>query len=608
MTHFQKQKGFIGLYLTIAVLVIMIGIIASIGFGVLTQQRIIQNMTQSAQAYFAAESGVEDALLRVATNKSFVSPYSLGVGSASANIIISSIVNGVRTITAEGDSQSRFRTAEVEFRISTTGVGFFYGVQVGEGGVTMENNSKIQGAGGIAGNFYSNGPVVGDAGATITGDVTVATGVALSAEFTVCNTDQIVGQSNPQIDFAQSFVAADSKPLSKVNLYLKRVGSPGDRTIRIANDNGGVPATTALASETLNASLVTTNYGWIDIVFSSPADLVAGSTYWIILDAAQNASKYWVWCKDAGGGYAGGNAKYSQSWNSNPWTSVTGDLTFQTYLGTGISSVDNLTVYGNVKANTIINSRICGDAYYQSSLTIDASSKSFLDSPTNPTCGGNPLTPGTGYPNQPDPPVSPMPISDAVIAQWKGDAQAGGTIAGEYNVTSNVSLGPKEITGNLNVNSNNKILTVTGTLYVHGNIAIDNGSTIKCDPAYGTFSCIVITDGWIHIANNGIFSGSGQPSSYIMFLTTLPGCNGSGASCTHHGAAMDLHNNASGAIFYATDSMVYLHNGVNVSEVTAYKLNLQQNAVVTYESGLVNAEFSAGPSAGWTVESWKEIE
>ena len=93
-----------------------------------------------------------------------------------------------------------------------------------------------------------------------------------------------------------------------------------------------------------------------------------------------------------------------------------------------------------------------------------------------------------------------------------------------------------------------------------------------------------------------------------MFLTTLEGCNGvPAAGCTHHDGAIDLHNNASGAIFYATDSMVWLHNGVNVSEVTAYKLHLGENAIVTYESGLLNAEFSAGPSAGWEVESWKEV-
>src|SRR3989344_6600483 len=93
-TNFQKQKGMIGLYLTIVVLVLMIGIIASIGFGVLIQQKIIQNMTQSAQSYYAAESGVEDALLRLTNGMSWLSPYTFSVGNNSTEVTISAFLLG----------------------------------------------------------------------------------------------------------------------------------------------------------------------------------------------------------------------------------------------------------------------------------------------------------------------------------------------------------------------------------------------------------------------------------------------------------------------------------------------------------------------------------
>lgn len=349
---------------------------------------------------------------------------------------------------------------------------------------------------------------------------------------------------------------------------------------------------------------VGTGYGWIDITFSSPPLLTAGNTYWVILDADQDNSKYWVWCDDSNNGYSGGVGKYSKDWDHDPWTQITGDLNFRTYFGAGASSLDGVTVLEDAKANTITNSKICGDAYYKS---IDASSLNFLNNPTTQVCG-TPTTIGTAHPNSPDPPVENMPISQGNINQWKTDAEAGGTISGDYSVTSNVSLGPKEITGDLLMTSNNKTLTITGTIYVHGNIDIDNGSTIHCDASYGTDSCLVVTNGWIHASNNGTFAGSGTAGSFIMLLTTLA-CDGSFSSgCTHHNGAVDVHNNATGVIFYAQSGKINLHNGVNITEVTAYKLVLDNTATVTYNQGLANANFTSGPSGGYSIDSWKETK
>jgi hypothetical protein len=53
--------------------------------------------------------------------------------------------------------------------------------------------------------------------------------------------------------------------------------------------------------------------------------------------------------------------------------------------------------------------------------------------------------------------------------------------------------------------------------------------------------------------------------------------------------------------------MVNLHNGVNVTEVTAYKLRLDNNAIITYENGLVDTQFTAGPQGGWEINDWEEV-
>jgi len=613
----NNQKGYVVSITTFFVLILMTSIAISMSSLIVYRQKISTNAVKSTQSYYAAESGIEDAVYRIRNKKQYSANYNLTVGQSTITVNISDTNANTKTITSQSNLNNIFRNVQAVLNTTTVNPQFYYGAQAGEGGVVMGENSKIQGSGGTVGNLYSNGPVTGDNGATITGGVTVATGISLDSQNTVCNTDQIVGKTNPQIDFAQSFIASQSKPLAKISLYLKKSGNPDNRTIKITGNssitsNSYAPAPfvspdkdNVLASATLDSNLVTTNYGWIDIVFSSPPNLIDTNIYWIVLDADQKTNKYWLWCKDNN---SSGISQYKQDWSeSGFWTQSQGDFNFKVYLGTGISILDNVVVYGTAKANSITNSKICGNGYYQS---IDSSSSNFLNAPTNPTCS-NPLTPGIGYSGQPDPPVSPLPISDANIAQWKTDAKAGGTISGDYNLTSNASLGPKEITGNLNITSSNKTLTVTGTIYVQGNIDINNGSTTKCDPSFGVNSCLILADGWIHLSNNSQFQGSGTSGSYIMLLSTLQ-CDGSSSTspdeknCGHHNGAIDLHNNATGAVFYASKGLAKLHNGVNVTELIAHKINLDNNAIVSYEQGLSNSQFSSGPGGSWKITSWVE--
>ncbi len=583
---------------TIFFLVVSITIIFGLVGPILKQQKIASNMILSRQSYFLAEAGIEDVVYRLKTGQPVSSTEVLSLSGSTVTVVTTDTAEG-KEVVAMGEVNDAVRKVEANL-ILGVGTVFHYGVQVGSGGVEMDENSKI------IGSVYSNGNISGDNGAKISGDAIVAGYIeeSLEARSTNCLEDVVAGKTSPQIDFAQSFVAPSSDSLTKVSLYLKKVGTPSSRTVKIAADNNGSPDDESLMSGTLNKDLVTTSYGWIDITFSSPALLLAGNTYWIILNANQDNNEYWVWCNDSNSGYSSGAGKYSEDWDDDPWTQITGDLNFRTYFGAGVSSLDGVIVLEDAKANTITDSKVCGDAYYKS---IDSSSLNFLNNPTTQVCG-TPVTNGTAYPDSADPPVENMPISQANIDQWKIDAQAGGTISGNYSVTSSVSLGPKEITGNLLMNNNNKTLTVTGTVYVRGNIDISKGSTIRCSTSYGANSCLIVTDGRIHTENNGTFAGSGTMGSFLMLLTTLP-CDGSFSfGCDSHNGAVDVHNNATGAIFYAQNGKIHLHNGVNVTEVVAYKLALDNNATITYEQGLINTVFSSGPSGGFEILNWKEIE
>jgi hypothetical protein len=605
----NQSPGFIALYLT--VLILAVSLTLATGIFVLTsaQQKNTQNNVKSSQSYYLAEAGIEDAIFRIKNSMPISPNYIMAIDAGQAVVSIDSPNPNTRIIRATGARGNVSKTLEARLSIQTINPEFFYGAQAGDLGIKMENNSRIEGAGGQPGNIYSNGPVEGSkegGDSVITGTVFVATGMQEDQTHKVYNSDQIFGQANPVIDIAQSFRPSQTNTLVKVSVYIKKVGKPDDGQVRILTDSADSPSKTVLAQAKLEKNLVGTSFGWVDIVFPTPPTLNQGTTYWLSIDASRDSNNYWVWGKDSNQGYGNGLAKYVQDWNSaNPlWATIVGDLDFKTYMGGQATFLKDVTVLGDAYANTITNSKICGNAYYQ---TVDAGSLSFLNSPSNPTCP-DPLTPGTAYPGSTDPPLKNMPVSESNINQWKDEAEAGGVLNGNLTVDSDISYGPKKIDGNIIMNSNNKTLTVEGTIYATGYLDISNGSSIRCSPGYGLNSCVVVVDQWAHFENNGVFRGSGSPGSYLMILSTS-NCDGTfSTNCTHHNAAMDLHNGATGAIFYANDGFIYLHNGVVVSEITAKKIQLNQNAIIRYEQGLVNSSFSSGPGGSWKVESWKEVE
>jgi hypothetical protein len=196
----------------------------------------------------------------------------------------------------------------------------------------------------------------------------------------------------------------------------------------------------------------------------------------------------------------------------------------------------------------------------------------------------------------------PLPISEEEINKWKNDAVTGGAFTGNYAITGGTSkfLGPIKIIGNLTV-QNLSTLTITGTIWVTGNINLGNNSLVKLSEDYGAASGIIISDGIIIISNNSQISGSGEEGSYTMFLSTNPSLN-------VESPAINVSNNALGAIFYASRGLINLSNNMEIHEATGYKLYLANNAIIEYESGLEDVSFSSGPGGGWKIVEWKEIE
>lgn len=401
---------------------LVFSIILIIGAGLtsltLNSLNIINNKIKSIKSYYAAEAGIEDSLLRLKNGMKFSESNTLTIDNNLATTEISDLMGGSRTITSEGNSDNRIRKLSVNYTITTSEISFFYGAQVGEGGITMGNGSRIEG------NVFSNGSISG--GGTITNTVTVAT-----------------------------------------------------------NGNG-----------------------------------ISG------IEVGDNAYVY---------------------------------------------SCDNVDI-----ENTL---------YYVSGGIIEnCDYENIVD------LGPEEIKPEA------------MPISQEQITDWKNEALSGGVFFGDYTIkgSETVSLGFIKITGNLIINIS-ATLNITGLIYVEGNITIRNNAIIKLDGSFGSQSGIIISDGRIVVQNGVITQGSGEENSFLMLLSTNNSIN-------PNDPAIDVSNNAEAAIFYASNGIIYLHNNINIKEATGYKLALDNNAIISYDSGLANANFSSGPGGSWQVENWQEIE
>ncbi|MBX4198178.1 hypothetical protein KW782_02465 [Candidatus Parcubacteria bacterium] len=589
-SHFNKNtnRGFAMMLAILFFLAILLTVVLGIANPILKQVKIGNDLFRSKQSFYLAQAGLDDAAYRIKTNKLVNSGDTLTINGSTATLALTDNYNA-KVLISEGrvDNHVRRVKAEVVLGIGTS---FNYGVQTGNGGFILANNS------GVNGNVYSNGNIVGSNAAFITGSAVASNSAAPTADqsnedptpLPTCLSSTCInfGQNSATQDLAQSFVPSTSGAANKVVLYIRKTGLPNNATVRIVTNSGSSPSATILASGALSGATVTTSFGWLEVLLSTQPQLVAGTTYWIVIDTGtQSLTDYYT--IGANTAYMSGQAKIGQLGSSWSDTSPAGlDANFKLYLGGVNGSITNVLIgtggIGDARAHTVTNSTVSGNLYCQTG------------SGNNKSCDTS----------QADPVPQGFPVSEANIQEWKTDAEEGGIISGNYVVTGNVSLGPKKIVGNLTVNGT---LTMTGVLWVTGNLTGANGSRVQLSSTYGSHSGVLVTDGYIDISNNMQFSGvPSQPDTYILLLTTSACPNAS--PCAPNSAAIYLGNNAGAVLMNAQNGKLFLKNGSSVSEAVAYQIELDPNAVVTYSSGLASQVFSSGPSGGWNIISWKEIQ
>jgi len=576
----SADGGYAALTMLMLAIAVSLTVVGGFTFFSLQEVATTRAYTRSLEARAIAESGIEDGIYRVITGKQILASETLAVGNGSTTIILTTNGNE-KTIRSEGRRSQNKRNLETHLSISTASVNFFYGIQVSDGGLKMSNNAVV------SGNVFSNGSIIGSSGATITGDAVVAGGIPPNpaVEWTTHDADHAFATASSNRDIAQSFTATADGALSKMSVYLAKAGSPSSNlTVHITTDNGGKPDSSDIASVTIAPSQVGITPSWIDVSFSSPPTLANGTKYWIVLDYGTNSSSnYWIWRKDSSDAYAGNTGKYTSNWStgSATWTNVGGDLAFRVWIGGTTTRIEGVTIgnasTGTGRANLFVNANIHGSSCPNAYCIVE------------------------------NPPREELPISAGIIQDWKDVAAAGGVcappvcdVSGNYKLTNGASgsLGPIKINGNLELD-NNATLTVTGTLWVLGEITFSNNCTVRLSPGYGALSGVILTNSKVTISNNCVFEGSGQAGSYILLLTDK-------SSPTEE--VMAISNNSTGVIYYASNGTIEFSNNATAKEATAYGIELENNATITYESGLSNISFSSGPGAGYDISYWREVE
>jgi hypothetical protein len=344
----------------------------------------------------------------------------------------------------------------------------------------------------------------------------------------------------------------------------------------------GTSATLSLNGHTATTEITDSGYNQKTIITLGDVSSRERKTRIVLTTGDGVSFKYGI---QAGvGGFQIGNAIVNGNVYSNGvvegtnGATVTGSV-FSAGAGGLIDNIDVGTgTTGDARAHTVENSTVLGNLYCQ------------VESGNNKSCDTSAA----------DPVEVAMPITDAQITKWKSDAELGGTTVGDVVISTPGSLGPIKIVGNLAINAH---LTITGTIYVTGNITTANNAEVRLSSSYANTGGVIVTDGRVTLSNNVKFFGSGVNNTYVLLVTTSScpsGCSGANA--------LEILNNVGAILVNAQNGTVHLNNNVTLNEVVGNRIIIDNSATVNYTSGLANQNFTSGPSGGWAINSWQEIE
>lgn len=166
MHQIEYGRGAALLIFVVFFLVASTILVLGIGNGVyqgLAEYRVLEN---SVRSIYAAEAGIEDAVYRHRDSKAYSPSETFTLDGATITTTRTLVIDTYQ-IVVEAVTNGAVRRDRVDLVVGD-GVSFNFGLQSGNGGITLSNNSSV------LGNVYSNGEIRGQGNATIFGEVVSA--------------------------------------------------------------------------------------------------------------------------------------------------------------------------------------------------------------------------------------------------------------------------------------------------------------------------------------------------------------------------------------------------------------------------------------------------
>lgn len=161
----KTEKGAALLLFVVIFLATSLSLVLTIGNGVYGDLAGYRVLRAGKQSYYGAEAGIEDAIYRHRQGENY--------SNSETFTILDTVVSVTRTpytdyydFVSEGNTLNSYRSSFASLAIGT-GASFNFGMQSGNGGITMLNSSSV------TGNVFSNGPISGS-GNMIRGDIIAA--------------------------------------------------------------------------------------------------------------------------------------------------------------------------------------------------------------------------------------------------------------------------------------------------------------------------------------------------------------------------------------------------------------------------------------------------
>src|SRR3989344_1537295 len=187
-----------------------------------------------------------------------------------------------------------------------------------------------------------------------------------------------------------------------------------------------------------------------------------------------------------------------------------------------------------------------------------------------------------------------MPVQEFVMDDWEETAEAGGVYSGScpYRPANGTMLGPIKIPCDMEIEGTNEII-MTGKIWIAGDLDIENSGIIRLDPSYG-----LKNKGIINLENSAQLLGSGTDGSYIMVVSRNNSAETGGPK-----TAIGIKNSSSASIYYAPHGKVTAQNNIHLKTITAWRLEMKNEATVEYEEQLSRVKI---PALKWAVTAWQE--